>query len=244
MNLDERDAVATQFGVAAEQVERDHLISHLLAFLSRQFGDRIQFIGGTALARTHLPDGRLSEDIDLIALGDRKQVALDLDVALPRSVARSHGRLTVEPELSWTADTLPVLLRPADGRPVRLQLLSSRDRILWPTEHRALVQLRRRATRRAFGTHPARVRRIEDRDMGRSTRRPRPLGPMGAQRDRGHRPRRGRVVQTLRPHQQEPGGISISHRAIGRGLARPAGATDPSDGRGEGSPRRSAHRLA
>lgn len=74
MNLDERDAVATQFGVAAEQVERDHLISHLLAVLSRQFGDRIQFIGGTALARTHLPDGRLSEDIDLIALGDRKPV--------------------------------------------------------------------------------------------------------------------------------------------------------------------------
>lgn len=140
MNLDERDAVATQFGVAAEQVERDHLISHLLAFLSRQFGERIQFIGGTALARTHLPDGRLSEDIDLIALGDRKQVALDLDVALPRAVARSHGRLTVEPELSWTADTLPVLLRPADGRPVRLQLLSSRDRILWPTERRALIQ--------------------------------------------------------------------------------------------------------
>lgn len=140
MNLDERDAVATQFGVAAEQVERDHLISHLLAFLSRKFGERIQFIGGTALARTHLPDGRLSEDIDLIALGDRKQVALDLDVALPRAVARSHGRLTVEPELSWTADTLPVLLRPADGRPVRLQLLSSRDRILWPTECRALVQ--------------------------------------------------------------------------------------------------------
>ncbi|MGV0745807.1 hypothetical protein [Mycolicibacterium sp. XJ870] len=49
MNPDERDVVATQFGVAAEQVERDHLISHLLAFLSAQFGDRIHFIGGTAL---------------------------------------------------------------------------------------------------------------------------------------------------------------------------------------------------
>jgi len=83
MDPDERDAVATQFGVSAEQVERDHLISHVLAFLSREFDDRIHFIGGTALARTHLPDGRLSEDIDLIAVGSRKEVAGDLDAALP-----------------------------------------------------------------------------------------------------------------------------------------------------------------
>jgi predicted nucleotidyltransferase component of viral defense system len=140
MDPDERDSVATQFGVSAEQVERDHLISHLLAFLSRNFGDRIHFIGGTALARTHLPDGRLSEDIDLIAVGSRKDVAHDLDAALPRAVARTHGRVTMEPTLSDTADTLPVLLRPADGRPVRLQLLSARDRTVWPTERRHLVQ--------------------------------------------------------------------------------------------------------
>lgn len=140
MDPDERDSVATQFGVATEQVERDHLISHLLAFLSRDFGDRIHFIGGTALARTHLPDGRLSEDIDLIAVGTRKDVARDLDAALPRAVARTHGRLTVEPALMATADTLPVLLRPADGRPVRLQLLSARDRTVWPTERRGLFQ--------------------------------------------------------------------------------------------------------
>ncbi|KHO23779.1 hypothetical protein QQ44_16395 [Mycolicibacterium setense] len=140
MNRDERDSVATQFGVSTEQVERDHLISHLLAFLSRKFGDRIHFIGGTALARTHLPEGRLSEDIDLIAVGSRKEVARDLDVALPRAVARTHGRITIEPALSSTADTLPVVLRPLDGNPVRLQLLSPRDRVVWPTERRDLVQ--------------------------------------------------------------------------------------------------------
>jgi predicted nucleotidyltransferase component of viral defense system len=140
MDPDERDSVATQFGVSTEQVERDHLISHLLAFLSRDFGNRIHFIGGTALARTHLPHGRLSEDIDLIAIGSRKDVAGDLDAALPRSVARARGRLTVEPALRATADTLPVLLQPADGRPVRLQLLSARDRTIWPTERQGLVQ--------------------------------------------------------------------------------------------------------
>ncbi|WP_405485803.1 hypothetical protein [Nocardia sp. NBC_00511] len=62
MSFDEHDSVAVQFGVASEQVERDHLISHLLAAISRGFGDRVYFIGGTAL----------------------------LDAALPRSVARSY----------------------------------------------------------------------------------------------------------------------------------------------------------
>lgn len=140
MNPEERESAARQFGVTTEQVERDHLISYLLAFLSRGYGDRIHFIGGTALARTHLPNGRLSEDIDLIALGDRNRVARELDSALPSAVARSHGRLDVEPTLSNTPDTIPVLVRPADGPPVRLQLLASRDRILWPTERRDLVQ--------------------------------------------------------------------------------------------------------
>ena len=140
MNADERDSVAAQFGVAPEQVERDHLISHLLAFLSQHFGDRIHFIGGTALARTHLPAGRLSEAIDLIAVGDRKAVAADLDAALPRALSRTHGRLTLEPALSGRADTLPAVLRSAGGLSVRLQLLSARDRTVWPTERRALLQ--------------------------------------------------------------------------------------------------------
>jgi len=68
-------------------------------FSLRTSTTRIQFIGGTALARTHLPDGRLSEDIDLIAVDDRKAVAADLDAALPRALARTHGRLTLDPPL-------------------------------------------------------------------------------------------------------------------------------------------------
>jgi predicted nucleotidyltransferase component of viral defense system len=140
LKADELDAVAAQFGVSIEQVERDHLISHLLAFLSSEFGNRVHFIGGTALARTHLPRGRLSEDIDLIAVGNRRELAQDLDVALPRALARTHGRMTIEPVLSHTADTVPVLLRPSYGPAVQLQLLSSRERIGWPTERRRLVQ--------------------------------------------------------------------------------------------------------
>lgn len=65
----------------------------MLAFLSANFGERIQFIGGTDLARTRPPEGRPSEDIDLIALDDRRDVAADLDDAWPRALARTaHAR--------------------------------------------------------------------------------------------------------------------------------------------------------
>jgi predicted nucleotidyltransferase component of viral defense system len=140
VDFDERDQVAQQFGVAPEQVERDHLISYLLAYLSEQFGDRIHFIGGTALARTHLPDGRLSEDIDLVAIDSRSAVAEELDAALPLAIARTHGRLTLQPLFSTVADTLPVTVRRGEDIAVKIQLLSSRDRIVWPAERRSIEQ--------------------------------------------------------------------------------------------------------
>lgn len=140
MNIDERDSVAVQFGVSPEQVERDHLISQLLAVISRGFGDRLHFIGGTALARTHLVTGRLSEDIDLVALDDRTVVAAELDAALPRSVARSYGRLEWAPSLSNIPDTGAANLRSASGVSVKIQLLSARGRTVWPTEVRGIEQ--------------------------------------------------------------------------------------------------------
>jgi predicted nucleotidyltransferase component of viral defense system len=140
MDSDERDRVAEQFGVAPGQVERDHLISQLLAFLGQRFGDRIHFIGGTALARTHVPKGRLSEDVDLVAIGNRQDLAAELNEALPRSVARTHGRLALESSLIDSVETLAAIVRSAEGLSVRLQLLSSRNRTLWPTERRTLLQ--------------------------------------------------------------------------------------------------------
>lgn len=71
------------------QVESDHLISCLLGYLSAQFVDRIMFIAGTASARTHFVDGRLSEDIGLIAVDPRSGVARDLNRALLRGIPQS-----------------------------------------------------------------------------------------------------------------------------------------------------------
>ncbi|MDO3650433.1 nucleotidyl transferase AbiEii/AbiGii toxin family protein [Nocardia mangyaensis] len=140
MRVDERDSVAIQFGVSPEQVERDHLISHLLSAISGGFGDRLHFIGGTALARTYLVNGRLSEDIDLVALDNRTVLAAELDTASPRSVARSHGRLEWAPSLSDVPDTGAAHLRTASGVSVKIQLLSARGRPVWPAELRDIEQ--------------------------------------------------------------------------------------------------------
>jgi predicted nucleotidyltransferase component of viral defense system len=93
----EARAVADRFGVVIEQVRRDHLISHILAALSTFFCEQVIFFGGTALARTYLPTGRLSEDIDLIATGARRETAAAIEQTLARSLRRSHGRVSWSP---------------------------------------------------------------------------------------------------------------------------------------------------
>jgi predicted nucleotidyltransferase component of viral defense system len=83
-----------QFGVSEEQVRRDHAISVVLAALSDSLREDLLFFGGTALSRTYLEAERLSEDIDLIALGKRTDVASRLVRTVERAVQRSHGRVT------------------------------------------------------------------------------------------------------------------------------------------------------
>ena len=91
--LDQQQAaeIAEQFGVAYEQVRRDHLISLALAALA-PLRDRLVFFGGTALARSYLPAGRLSEDIDLLAVGAQ--------------LFAEHGP-TLAPPRPWMFDTAP-----------------------------------------------------------------------------------------------------------------------------------------
>ena len=131
----EWEAVAAQFGVDLAQVRRDHLISHVLAALSQHLhDDEVVFFGGTALARTHLADGRLSEDIDLLAQVNRSQVAARIELALAGALRRSHGRPTWAPALTQTRDAQPALLQVADGTSIQIQLLSSPRYPGWPTE--------------------------------------------------------------------------------------------------------------
>ncbi|WP_027928182.1 nucleotidyl transferase AbiEii/AbiGii toxin family protein [Amycolatopsis benzoatilytica] len=137
---DELREVASRFGVDETQVRRDHLISHLLAAVSATARDSVIFFGGTALARSLVPDGRLSEDVDLIAVGRRTEVAERLDRAIPRALRREYPGLTWAPSLIGGRDTDPAILHSPDGLAVRVQLLNAVGYPRWPTEELDLVQ--------------------------------------------------------------------------------------------------------
>jgi predicted nucleotidyltransferase component of viral defense system len=131
LDRSEAAAVAEKFGVALEQVRRDHLISSILSALQAHADDLI-FFGGTALARTYLPGGRLSEDIDLIA-ADRGAAARAIRRTIDRALRVTHGRVDWTAALEDIRDTEPVNLVTDDGLIVRLQLLNAQGYPPWPT---------------------------------------------------------------------------------------------------------------
>lgn len=136
----ERQRTKDRFGADDAQVERDYLISHVLTAISDELGDRVRFYGGTALARTHVPNGRLSEDIDLIAEGARADVAEHLTRVLTRRLAREFGRPSFTPAIALARAAQPVTVAFPSGHRVQMQLLPSDHYGPWPFERRELVQ--------------------------------------------------------------------------------------------------------
>jgi predicted nucleotidyltransferase component of viral defense system len=136
----EVQTVAEQFGVSPGQIARDHLISHLLAALSTHAADQVIFFGGTALARSLLPEGRLSEDIDLIAQGSRRDVAAHLHATLPRALRREYPDLRWDPALTQVREAEPAVLHSSQGLTVRIQLLSPVGYPPWPVHRVDLTQ--------------------------------------------------------------------------------------------------------
>lgn len=139
LDAEEARFFAEKFGVAESQVRRDHVISHVLAALSAAVSDDVIFFGGTALTRTHLTDLRLSEDIDLIAVGDRQLLAGSIQAAVSRSLRRSLGRPGFTPDLVDTRRSEPSVMSVADSR-IQIQLLSQNGYPPWPTELREIEQ--------------------------------------------------------------------------------------------------------
>lgn len=140
LDPEELEAVARQFGVPDVQVRRDHLISLLLAGLSESMADSMVFFGGTALARTLLTEGRLSEDLDLLAIPERAGLVPAVERVLADSARREVGRLTWAPPLADQRAETGGVLRSSDGLAVRVQLLSASDYPAWPTEWRDIDQ--------------------------------------------------------------------------------------------------------
>lgn len=129
----ERLRIEAAFGVSSDQVVRDHVISHTLAAIASVGADDVLFFGGTALSRTHLTDLRLSEDIDLIALGDRNEVCGRIEAAIVHQLRRKLGAVTFTPRLGDTRHSEPSVMQVGDAR-VRIQLLSSVGYPNWPTQ--------------------------------------------------------------------------------------------------------------
>ena len=113
---------AARFGVPVGQVRRDHLISHVLNALPR-LGTPV-FFGGTALCRTHLPDWRLSEDLDLL-VEDPTRWRSAWEHELPRLIRREYPSADVQ----WhtAGPTTTGWLRTDGGLDVRLQLVAADD---------------------------------------------------------------------------------------------------------------------
>jgi predicted nucleotidyltransferase component of viral defense system len=133
------DRETGRFGVADEQVRRDHAISHVLAGISKDLRNDVMFFGGTALSRTHLISARLSEDIDLVALGNRAETAERLTNAISSALLRTHGRVSWAP--AFTAkDTEPAIVETPTGIAIRVQLLAGQGYQPWPTELRDIEQ--------------------------------------------------------------------------------------------------------
>lgn len=132
LNSEEASTVAAQFGVALDQVRRDYLISLVLVALQAHTDDLI-FFGGTALARTFLTGGRLSEGIDLMSVTDRPTTAHAISRTIDRALRVSHGRVTWSVPLADIRDTDPATLLTEDGMSVRIQLLKAQGYPPWPT---------------------------------------------------------------------------------------------------------------
>lgn len=139
LSVQDLNATMVSFGVSEQQVRRDHVISHALAALARIDDRRLIFFGGTALARTHLPELRLSEDIDLIALSPRTALAGDIQEALVSGLSRVVGTPEFVPNIAATNHSQACVMRVGDVL-IQIQLLAELGYPHWPTEVRVLEQ--------------------------------------------------------------------------------------------------------
>lgn len=134
-DLTEADATKQEahFGVARDQIEHDFVISHVLKVLAPH-ADRFVFYGGTALSRTILSGLRLSEDIDLLSTGLRRDTAAILDQAIRNGLERNFGLIEARPWMSAARiDTEACVFRIRDVQ-LNIQLIDGRDYPPWPRQ--------------------------------------------------------------------------------------------------------------
>ena len=123
LDFNEAAEVQKLFASTQTQVRRDHAISHVLTALQDIHSEMI-FFGGTALARTYLTQGRLSEDIDLYS-SNRQSLCRDID-ELPEMIEQEFPRATWDRLPSLTSDSQSALLVCDSSIQIKVQVVDSR----------------------------------------------------------------------------------------------------------------------
>lgn len=121
--IDDREirSLARQLGVPEIQIRRDHLLSHLIDALPLE--DRVVFIGGTALNRTHLPDVRLSEDLDVHLIAGKADDLVDELIQGVRLEFPGASIISRTRQYDVATNVLEV-----DGIRIQIQAISNRPR--------------------------------------------------------------------------------------------------------------------
>ena len=120
----ERAQWSRRLGVTHQQVARDHLVSCILHWLaSSDLAHECAFIGGTALARSHLLDARVSEDVDLLT-SVPADAAARIRADLPAALRREYPGLQVLH--AGRGPRGPVIhAESPDGQAVQIQILTT-----------------------------------------------------------------------------------------------------------------------
>ena len=140
INADESQKIQELFSVNEAQVNRDHAISHALAAF-KQIKTSFIFFGGTALSRTFLAEGRLSEDIDLYS-SDRQALCLEMD-GLPNLLEEEFPQANWNVLPSRTKDSEYSLLVCDSSIQIRVQIVDSNTRG-WQKVPTELSEMRQR----------------------------------------------------------------------------------------------------
>jgi predicted nucleotidyltransferase component of viral defense system len=127
LESNELDQVQRIFGSSELQVRRDHAISHVLAAIQHARAEFV-FFGGTALSRTYLTSGRLSEDIDLFSSdSNREFLSRELD-HLPEMIEQEFPGANWEALPSRVSDPRSALLNCDPSIKIKVQVLDAVSR--------------------------------------------------------------------------------------------------------------------
>lgn len=129
-------------GVDATVVERDYVLTHVIAQLHHarpEDSGRLVFKGGTAIRFFYLPDYRYSADLDFTVIdGDAEVAAIALGKAL--SEARAYVGL---PHLQLTGQDKPAIsyVGPLGARPRQIKLDLATDEYVESVEERTQLAI-------------------------------------------------------------------------------------------------------